>query len=216
MPNWCSNTLWVDGNPEQLKEFKTKTTRPADHDQPNRYEFTLEGLYPTPPELLGETSPQMFRGEAEDDNSKKEYEARVKMLEEKYGYADWYTWRINKWGTKWDVCESDTYENSDTEFMVVFDSAWAPPVNWLEQVAPQFPELKFKLAYSEPGINFCGYASWDAENGFDQEETQLEWQDDRGEPVEYDSEAERWKYSESGEIIDDEDFYPCEYNPYMN
>lgn len=202
MPNWCSNTLWVDGNPEQLKDFKTKTTKPADHNQPNRVEFTLEGLYPTPPELMATDA----FGQSENSEA----------LIEKFGFSDWYSWRINKWGTKWDVTESDIYENSDTEFMVVFDSAWAPPTSWLEYIAPQFPELKFKLAFSEPGLNFCGYASWDAENGFDQEETQLEWQDDRGEPVEYDSEAERWKYTESGEIIDDEDFYPCEYNPYMN
>lgn len=202
MPNWCSNTLWVEGNPEQLKEFKAKTTKPADHDQPNRYEFTLEGLYPTPPELLNENA----FGQSENSET----------LVEKFGYSDWYTWRVNKWGTKWDVCESDTYEDSDRDFMVMFDSAWAPPVLWLEHIAPQFPELKFKLAFQEPGIGFCGQATWDAENGFDTEETELEWQDERGEPVEYDSEAERWKYIESGEIIDDEDFYPIEFNPYMN
>ena len=86
MPNWCSNTLIVEGNVEQLKEFKTKVTKQADHDSPNDFDFTLEGLYPTPAELMVETSPQMFRGEAEDENSKKEYEARVKMLEEKYDY----------------------------------------------------------------------------------------------------------------------------------
>ena len=202
MPNWCSNTLWVDGNPEQLKDFKSKTTKQADHNQPNRLDFTLEGLYPTPPELMGEAA----FGQSENSEE----------LIEKFGYSDWYSWRVNKWGTKWDVTESDIYENSDTEFMVVFDSAWAPPTGWLEHIAPQFPELKFKLAFSEPGVGYCGQATWDVENGFDSEETELEWQHENGEPVEYDSEAERWKYIESGEIIDDEDFYPIEYNPYMN
>ena len=202
MPNWCSNTLWVEGNSEQLKDFKSKTTKPADHNQPNRIEFTLEGLYTTPPELMGEAA----FGQSENSEE----------LVEKFGYSDWYSWRVNKWGTKWDVCESDIYENSDREFMVVFDSAWAPPTNWLEHVAPQFPELKFKLAFMEPGMGFCGQATWDVENGFDLEETELEWQDESGEPVEYDSEAQRWKYIESCEIIDDEDFYPIEYNPYMN
>jgi hypothetical protein len=202
MPNWCNNTLWVDGNPEQLKDFKSKTTKQADHNQPNGLEFTLEGLYPTPPELMKEN--------AFDQSENSE------ALTEKYGYSDWYTWRVNKWGTKWDVCESDIYENSDTEFMVVFDSAWAPPVNWLEHIAPQFPELKFKMAFSEPGMGFCGQATWSADMGYQLEETELEWQDESGESVEYDSESERWKYIESGEIIDDEDFYPIEYNPYFD
>jgi hypothetical protein len=52
--------------------------------------------------------------------------------------------------------------------------------------------------------------------GYELLESELEWQDEDGSPVEYDSEKERWKYTESGEIIDDEDFYPVEYNPYLN
>ena len=202
MPNWCSNTLWVEGNPEQLKDFKSKTTKQADHNQPNRLDFTLEGLYPTPPELMNESA----FGQSENSQT----------LVEKFGYSDWYSWRVNKWGTKWDVAESDIYEDSENDLMVSFDSAWAPPTNWLEHIAPQFPELKFKLAFMEPGMGFCGQATWDAEIGFDLEETELEYTDEDGSPVEYDSEKERWKYTESGEIIDDEDFYPIEYNPYMN
>jgi len=202
MPNWCSNTLWVEGNPEQLKDFKSKTTKQADHNQPNRLDFTLEGLYPTPAELMRENA----FGQSENSEE----------LTEKYGASDWYTWRVSNWGTKWDVCESDIYENSDTEFMAVFDSAWAPPSPWLEYIAPQFPELKFKLAFSEPGMGFCGQATWDVENGFDMDEAKLEWQDERGAPLEYDGDAGKWKNIETGEIIDDEDFYPIEYNPYMN
>jgi hypothetical protein len=202
MPNWCSNTLWVEGNPEQLKDFKSKTTKQADHNQPNRIAFTLEGLYPTPAELMRENA----FGQSENSEE----------LTEKYGASDWYTWRVSNWGTKWDVTESDIYENSDTEFMVVFDSAWAPPTAWLEYIAPQFPELKFKLAFSEPGMGFCGQATWDVENGFDMDEAKLEWQDERGAPLEYDGDAGKWKNIETGEIIDDEDFYPIEYNPYMN
>jgi hypothetical protein len=202
MPNYCSNTLWVEGNPEQLKEFKTKTTKQADHDQPNGYEFTLEILYPTPTELMDESA----FGNSENSEA----------LTEKYGYSDWYTWRVNKWGTKWDVCESDIYEDSDKDFMAIFDSAWAPPINWLEHVAPQFPELKFKLAFSEPGMGFCGCATWDIESGYNLEESQLEWQTEDSKQVEYDSEKERWKIIETDEIIDDEDFYPIEFNPYID
>jgi len=202
MPNWCNNTLRVSGNLEQLKEFVSKATTPADHNHPDDIAFTLEGLYPTPPELMRENAFD------QSENSEE--------LIDKFGYSDWYSWRVSNWGTKWDVTESDIYENSDTEFMVVFDSAWAPPSPWLEYIAPQFPELKFKLAFSEPGMGFCGQATWDVENGFDMDEAELEWQDERGAPLEYDGDAGKWKNIETGEMIDDEDFYPIEYNPYMN
>jgi len=98
----------------------------------------------------------------------------------------------------------------------MFDSAWAPPVMWLEQIAPQFPDLKFKLAYSEPGMNFCGAAYTGEDGTLTYEEGELEYTDEDNNAVEYDSEKERWKYVETGEIIDDEDFYPIDVNPYLD
>jgi hypothetical protein len=39
-------------------------------------------------------------------------------------------------------------------------------------------------------------------------------EDEDGLAVEWDSELDRYKYVESGEIIDDEDFWPIEHNPF--
>jgi hypothetical protein len=39
-----------------------------------------------------------------------------------------------------------------------FASAWNPPVAWLVKVARDFPALRFKLTYDEPGIGFAGVA----------------------------------------------------------
>lgn len=78
--------------------------------------------------------------------------------EQKYGSKDWYQWSIDNWGTKWDV--DATIEQIDEEFIEIeFDSAWAPPVKWLAQVEPMFPELKFQLHYDEPGMGFKGVYS---------------------------------------------------------
>ena len=135
-------------------------------------------------------------------------------LSEKFGFSDWYSWRVNSWGTKWDVTESCIIDNEDTEFAVSFDSAWSPPFPWLEYIAPQFPDLKFKMTYQEPGMGYCGVATWDSENGFDSEDGELEYMDDDGNPVEYDGDAGKWKNIETGECIDEEYFYPTEYNIY--
>ena len=72
--------------------------------------------------------------------------------------SDWYHWNIDNWGTKWDV---ECYEEAriDDDYVELsFDSAWAPPVVWLEKVAKKYPKLKFSLKYNEPGMCFMGCA----------------------------------------------------------
>lgn len=220
MPNWCSNTLWVEGNPEKLQKFLSKVVTDSDNGtlyslDPQNRRFTLEGMFPTPEELLGVSSPNVYRGEANDAEAIEKYNAEVKRLEETYGYPDWYTWRLANWGTKWDVCDSHIYENDEANFMVMFDSAWSPPLIWLERVVAKYPELKFRIAYSEPGNGYCGQAFTANRGELHFEEGELEYTDDNGKSVEYDSEAEKWKYTDNGEYITDEDFFPVDVNPYL-
>ena len=72
--------------------------------------------------------------------------------------SDWYNWHIENWGTKWDVeCYEDA-QIEDDHVELSFDSAWSPPVIWLEKVAKNYPKLKFALKYDEPGMCFMGCA----------------------------------------------------------
>ena len=73
---------------------------------------------------------------------------------------DWYHWCIAHWGTKWDVeATLDEIEPDCLEYH--FDSAWSPPVEWLKKVAQDFPKLRFRLKYDEPGMGFFGVATAD-------------------------------------------------------
>ena len=72
MPNWCSNTLIVEGDLNELVDFKKKVLVQSDHDK-GGLDFTMEGLYPTPPELLEQTSPVMWRGELHDEEGQKAF-----------------------------------------------------------------------------------------------------------------------------------------------
>jgi hypothetical protein len=49
--------------------------------------------------------------------------------EPKYeGDQDWYNWRVNNWGTKWDI--SDVYfehQAEEDQIQFSFSTAWAPP-----------------------------------------------------------------------------------------
>ena len=67
---------------------------------------------------------------------------------------DWYDWSVENWGTKWDACESTICNNDINYFSVSFESAWSPPINWIDNIMQDFPDLCFTLEYEEPGMCF--------------------------------------------------------------
>lgn len=75
-----------------------------------------------------------------------------------------YWWRVNNWGTKWNVVsdevDPDVAVDDRRGFVALslrFDTAWAPPTTWLAAVSERFPDATFAIAYDEPGIDFAGY-----------------------------------------------------------
>lgn len=205
MPNWSYNHLKVSGKKDDLKKFVEKSLVKIIDENSGKESitFSINGTYPMPKELEGTPSPTK--------NPSKE-------LIEKYGADDWYTWRLNNWGTKWDT-HSVTYECFDTEFYVDFDTAWSPPVLWLEKVMKDYPELIFDMDWMEESNAFCGRMI--CENG----EVSV---NDEGEPIFSDPETgtqvvphseinfDGWKYLDNDELIIDTDFYPESQNPYLD
>lgn len=49
-----------------------------------------------------------------------------------------------------------------THARYTFETAWSPPLEWLEAVASQYPTLRFCLRYSEPGMGIQGVAEGEA------------------------------------------------------
>jgi len=203
MPNWCSNTLKVHStNEERLKEFKQSVlvinTEHPDWDT----SFTFNNLYPTPPELMDENAFD------QSENSD--------VLNLKYGASDWYTWRVANWGTKWDAAESGISADDDQNLIAWFDTAWAPPIPWLEKIAVQFPELNFSMIFEEPGMDFCGIVEYENGECTNQEETQYQYEDpETGREVTYNNETEKWCFTDTNEpASDDGDYWPEGINPY--
>lgn len=76
---------------------------------------------------------------------------------------DWYSWRVESWGTKWDLSEGECSASSKIEgegfdafCLYSFATAWSPPTEWLRATAALFPELEFSLRYAEVGNDFAG------------------------------------------------------------
>lgn len=51
-------------------------------------------------------------------------------------------------------------DKMDIEYLgYSFQSAWSPPVEWLEKVARDYPGLYFRLKYEKTGVGFVGVAT---------------------------------------------------------
>ena len=80
---------------------------------------------------------------------------------------NWYNWRVDNWGTKWDVDLEglEFIDNGDGTASISgwFDSAWAPPIGAYEQLADDFDSCVIECSYYEPGMDVGGF--WSSEDG---------------------------------------------------
>jgi len=128
-----------------------------------------------------------------------------KALIKEFGTDNWYDWNVKNWGTKWDCdsseCGYDVHE--DIHFVVNFNSAWSPPIGWLDNVIKLFPDLNFKLVFMETGNWFAGCV-YNNEGGLEIVEGEPEYVQDG---VVYNYDGDKSEYvGEDGTIIPEDDF----------
>jgi hypothetical protein len=141
MPNWCNNTITIQGQTETIKTL---------WDDAVKGEGLLQAMVPQPEDIF-----QGNLGEKE----------RKMCLEQ--GIPNWYDWNINNWGTKWDVSlEGLEFEdNGDGTATITgwFESAWAPPIDAYNTFCENMDGVFLEAYYDEPGMVFCG--RWTSEAG---------------------------------------------------
>jgi hypothetical protein len=111
MPNWCDNNITITGSKSVIDKIE-KIVREEEKSDIGFLQF----MYPCPKELEDTTA----------DGSKD------KALMEKYGHSDWYNWKTDSWGTKWDVNEFYGVDRQGDTISFGFSSAWAPPLGAFE------------------------------------------------------------------------------------
>ena len=132
MPNWCYNQLIITGDQEQLDNFKATAYREDDENHNGSSDLSIEKFFPTPPEMLEANTNQ-------------------------HGTPDWYNWRVENWGSKWDI--HDTLEDeANGKLQDGYDSDWAPVNEFIEMVSVLFPDVEFSIEWQEPGMCFSGQA----------------------------------------------------------
>jgi hypothetical protein len=152
MPNWCNNVVEIGHeDPAKLKALVEAY---------NEGKFCSYAI-PVPESL------HIVAGRVGDDNDPKqiELEAQEKANLEKHGYATWYDFCVNEWGTKWDVGgdgDRIELEEGQDNTTLDFDSAWAPPLGVYAALMDQ--GFSVRAYFYESGMCFAGIFD---ENGED-------------------------------------------------
>ena len=173
MPNWTENTLKIRGTYENLRKFEadmalaiTKYCCPI---VDNAQVFTFNLARPMPEALIDTVSPRKKTREdiltfaksqnwsEADIQASLQYAAtdeeakRSEELKNLYGHDNWYDWRMQHWGVKWDASNSIKIYNKNT-LIYEFSTPWGCPVNALDEIALKYPQLKFTVVCQHEGV----------------------------------------------------------------
>lgn len=132
---------YIDNN--TIKELFIKTLMPSDTQETFVDKILLnivkEGITFTDDEE---------RKEREFDRVKTQAKGYFNMV--RYSYQDWYDWSIDKWGTKWNVCDTYIAVDYDGELCFTFNTAWNTPEGIFRKLAEMGYE--FTVAYADEDI----------------------------------------------------------------
>ena len=144
MPNWCDNQVTITGPNSVIDQIEKIVKEDDSHENNGLLNF----FHPMPKELEGTTSPSSSADKPQP------------MVE---GFDCWYDWRVEKWSTKWEVCEFYGVDRQGDTISFGFSSAWSPPIGAYEQFLVDNEDCSLKAYYYEGGCDFMG--EWD--NGSD-------------------------------------------------
>jgi len=154
MPNWCYNSITIQGPKEDLDKFIQAVTLPKSSDLGTEYDLTLP--YPTPKELA--ETPSVFYS----DPDKQSEQAKIEQANlDKYGYKNWYDWNIAHWGTKWpprveEFDLDDAQHDGLWSIHALYETAWCPPTKLIQKLSELFPTLVFHTSFDEESQAFVG------------------------------------------------------------
>jgi len=181
MPNWCENYLRLEV-PSKQEADKIEAVLNSDED-----DVGLLGYLMPEPDYDG--------GDKELANDSVHHTS-----------PDWYSWRVNNWGTKWEVSiehyEKDDNDDGSVTFNFNFDSAWGPPTGVYDYVSEKEGWSLF-ATYIEGGMAFGGYHEEGQDYSFelgsrDNTDAPSWWVDDYSW---YYDQQEEWQQEEDAESV---------------
>ena len=141
MPNWCNNTITIQGPTDTLKPLWDEAQSTG----------LLNAIKPMPKMLEDTTSPTP---------TEMDKVQRSTMIAQT-GFDNWYDWRVANWGCKWDVdVDGLEYEDNGDGTAVIsgwFDSPWGPPIEAYNTFCDDFDNCNLEAFYEEGGMDFAGH-----------------------------------------------------------
>ena len=137
MPNWIRNRLVIKGkNASQIFYDKYVTVNEKGEEN-----FDFNKVIECPKEL--EDTPYS-------SDTPKEVYQRNKA---KYGYEQWYDWRVAYWGTKWNACETEINTIDNDTIEISFETAWhSIKLSFIEEMSNQCKGLEFEIWFADEDI----------------------------------------------------------------
>ena len=115
----------------------------------NKRDFMLEHLKKTL------TDKELKEGQMALDNIKK------------YGCKDWYSWKIQYWGTKWGAYDYTQVDRGDGMVCMEYSTAWSPATPIISKLGEMFPKLTFVNSYMDEGWGYYGHQTVSGEGELD-------------------------------------------------
>jgi len=182
MPNWCENILEISGPAEDIKRFKEFAGSEENEC------LDANKFIPYPEEYKKQD--EIVRNMREKEDALREMADYNKMDSYQQRYFDFknprnswnmkdgynsggYEWNINNWGSKWNFCQPELFDEGETHLWYSFESAWSPLCQVIIKMAEMFPTLSFVYKYAEPGVGFAGMLR--CKNGETVEDVSYDW-----------------------------------------
>jgi hypothetical protein len=71
----------------------------------------------------------------------------LKPIDKNIESFDQREWCVQNWGTKWDAYDIEPIITNRDNTLILFTTAWNPPIVWIKKIGVMFPELIFELAW---------------------------------------------------------------------
>lgn len=156
MPNWTSNQITVEGDREQVLKLKTEMNQGT----PGGSVFDFNKLIPMPQSLFNLSSGsntidgqkcKVWITEKGPDSKKfdrlltPEEQAEVNAT----GFESWYDWACHNWGTKWNACNPEIFDEYEGFLEYRFDTAWCQPQPIFDALKKKYPDLDIKCRWRD-------------------------------------------------------------------
>ena len=166
MPNWFHNKLKFIGDDEEIKKalaFISSDKGPLDLNKIKAMPDELQVSNSNGFDVLYLISGQVYEGKSSNIDEIQKRFCKLSLDEqtitinqalkyfwniEKYGHPTWYEWRIENWGTKWNVSDSEIDPKDNNA--IFFDAANAPAMDAMIELSRLFPKLTLNITYFDP------------------------------------------------------------------